>query len=75
MPTMCKGILERERECTQMAHNCRVITKIVKTAISGWLVGSLCVTCGFFGCVGSAQIEFRASHLSRKLFIQIYQVR
>lgn len=35
----------KERECTHMAHNCRVITNILKTDVGGCLVGSLCVKC------------------------------
>lgn len=71
---MCKGILERQRECTQMAHNCRVITNILKTAVGGWKVGSLCVKCGFLE-VAATQMEFKMSLFVKKIFIKIYQVR
>lgn len=54
--------IERERECTQMAHNGRVITNILEAAVGGWIVGSLCVKSGF------CEAEFKTSHLSKKIF-------
>lgn len=35
----------REREGSEMAHKCRVITNILKPAAGGCKVGSLCVKC------------------------------
>lgn len=61
-----------ERKCTQMVHNCRVITNILETAVGGWIVGSLCVECGFFEV--AAQIEFKTNSLSKR-FIETYEVR